>query len=70
LDLGKLAARTPEEFIAIAVNLAGDSSNLAQIRRELRERMRQSPLTDALRFARNIEAIYRDVWRKWCGEEI
>ena len=34
--------------------------------RRLRQRMEQSPLMDAPRFARNIEAAYRQMWRQWC----
>jgi predicted O-linked N-acetylglucosamine transferase (SPINDLY family) len=29
--------------------------------------MRQSPLMDAPRFARAVEAAYRKMWRKWCA---
>jgi predicted O-linked N-acetylglucosamine transferase (SPINDLY family) len=38
-----------------------------QYRRTLREQMRASPLMDAKRFARNVEAFYRDAWKKWCA---
>jgi len=67
LDLKELAARTPEEFVDIAVKLAGDPPRLAEIRRTLRQRMEASPLMDAKRFSRNVEAAYRQMWRKWCG---
>jgi predicted O-linked N-acetylglucosamine transferase (SPINDLY family) len=30
--------------------------------------MEQSPLMDGLRFARNIEAVYRQMWWKWCAQ--
>jgi protein O-GlcNAc transferase len=33
----------------------------------LRERMKHSPLMDAPRFARNVEAAYRTIWHKWCA---
>ncbi|HEX4055767.1 MAG TPA: tetratricopeptide repeat protein [Tepidisphaeraceae bacterium] len=65
LGLRELAAQTPQEFIEIATRLAGDLSRLAPLRQSLRDRMRQSPLTDAPRFARNMESIYHDIWRRW-----
>jgi predicted O-linked N-acetylglucosamine transferase (SPINDLY family) len=29
--------------------------------------MRASPLMDAPRFARGIEAAYREMWQRWCS---
>jgi predicted O-linked N-acetylglucosamine transferase (SPINDLY family) len=69
LGLDELAGRTPEEFIAIAAQLAGERSRLSQLRAGLRERMRQSPLMDAPRFARDIEAAYRTMWERWCANQ-
>jgi protein O-GlcNAc transferase len=68
LGLTELIARTPEEYVRIAVELANDLPRLAELRRTLRPRMEASPLMDAPRFARNIEAAYRQMWRKWCAE--
>ncbi|MGD0770266.1 MAG: hypothetical protein ABSB42_18945 [Tepidisphaeraceae bacterium] len=31
-------------------------------------RLQASPLMDAPRFARNIEAAYRQTWKTWCDE--
>jgi predicted O-linked N-acetylglucosamine transferase (SPINDLY family) len=62
LGLGELAADTDEGFVKIAVELANDLSRLCQLRGELRERMRRSPLMDGPRFARNMEQIFRQVW--------
>jgi len=67
LNLGDFIAQTPEEYISLAIALAGDRSRLAELRRTLRQRMEQSPLMDAPRFACNIEAAYRNMWRRWCG---
>ena len=66
VGLPELIAQTPEEYVQIAVKLAGDLPRLAELRQILRQRMRASPLLDAPRFARNMEAAYRDMWRKWC----
>jgi protein O-GlcNAc transferase len=62
LELVDLAAETDEGFITAAVRLASDLPRLAELRRQLRSRLRQSPLMDARRFAKNIEAAYRRVW--------
>jgi predicted O-linked N-acetylglucosamine transferase (SPINDLY family) len=70
LGLKELIAWTPEEFVKIAKSLADDLPRLAELRRTLRGRMQGSALMNASRFARNIEAAYRDMWRKWCGTEI
>ncbi|HYQ02482.1 MAG TPA: tetratricopeptide repeat protein [Polyangiaceae bacterium] len=69
LDLSELIATTPEEFVEIASGLAGHLEHLSELRRTLRERLRQSPLMDGPRFARNLEAVYRDVWRRFCERE-
>jgi protein O-GlcNAc transferase len=66
IGLAELIAQSPEEYKSIAVRLAGDLPRLAELRRTLRERMRASPLMDATRFAGDIEAAYRQMWRTWC----
>jgi protein O-GlcNAc transferase len=66
LGLEELAAETPEQFVAIATQLAGDLPRLQELRGTLRQRMSRSPLTDAPRFARNMEQAYRQMWRRWC----
>ncbi len=66
LGLPELIARTPEEYVRVAVGLAGDRGRLAKLRAGLRQRMRASPLMDGLRFTRGIEAAYRQMWKKWC----
>jgi protein O-GlcNAc transferase len=35
----------------------------------MRERMQQSPLMNAERFARNVESAYREMWKTWCTPE-
>jgi protein O-GlcNAc transferase len=66
LGLAELIAGDPEQYVRLAVDLANDLPRLTEIRAGLRERMLRSPLTDAPRFARNVELAYRQMWRSWC----
>ncbi|HMD53796.1 MAG TPA: hypothetical protein VKJ65_04520, partial [Phycisphaerae bacterium] len=66
VGLPELIAQTPEAYVEIAVKLAGDLPRLAELRKTLRDRMKNSPLMDAKRFARNVEDAYRRMWIKWC----
>jgi predicted O-linked N-acetylglucosamine transferase (SPINDLY family) len=66
LGLPELIAEKPEQFVSIAVELTNDLPRLRDLRATLRDRMQASPLMDAPRFARNIEAAYREIWRRWC----
>jgi protein O-GlcNAc transferase len=66
VGLPELIAHTPQQYVQIAVALASDLPRLAELRRTLRDRMRASPLMDAPRFARDIEAAYRQLWHLWC----
>ena len=66
LGLKELIADGPEQFVRIAVELAGDLSRLGTFRATLRELMRRSPLMDAPRFTRSVEAAYRMMWQRWC----
>jgi predicted O-linked N-acetylglucosamine transferase (SPINDLY family) len=67
LGLGDLVAFEEEQYLRLAVALAGDIPRLCQLRDSMRQRMEQSPLMDASRFALNIEAAYRQMWRTWCA---
>jgi protein O-GlcNAc transferase len=60
-------ARTPAEFVEIAVKQTRDLDRLAQLRRGLREQMVRSPLCDGAAFARDLESLYRQMWQRWCA---
>jgi protein O-GlcNAc transferase len=60
-------ARTPEEYLAIAVDLASDPKRLLKLRSDIRDQMAASPLMDAKSFAREVEAAYRQMWKNWCN---
>ncbi len=64
-SLSELVAQSPEEYLQIALALAGDLPRLSVLRAGLRERIERSPLRDAHGFAREIESAYRQMWRKW-----
>lgn len=63
LGLTDLIAETPEQFVQHAVSLAADLPRLRELRATLRTRMESSPLMDRERFARHMEAAYRDMWQ-------
>jgi predicted O-linked N-acetylglucosamine transferase (SPINDLY family) len=67
LGLPELIGDTPEDFVRIAANLAGDLSRLGDLRATLRARMEASPLMDVKRFAQGIEAAYRGMWQRSCA---
>jgi predicted O-linked N-acetylglucosamine transferase (SPINDLY family) len=69
LGLPGLAAFSDDDFVGIAVRLAGDLPRLAEMRATLRARMEASPLMDAPRFAHGLEAAYRSMWQAWCARE-
>ena len=68
LGLKELAAETPEQYVALAAELAADLPRLQELRGTLRQRMLRSPLMDANRFARHVEQAYRQMWRRWCQQ--
>ena len=55
-----------DAYVARAVAAAKDVAALAELRATLRPRFAASPLRDARGLAREVEAAYRALWRKWC----
>ncbi len=64
--LAEFVAATKEAYVDKAVGLANDLRRLSVLRKELRRRLQGSPLGDAEGFAREVEAAYRAMWRRWC----
>ncbi|HZF19735.1 MAG TPA: tetratricopeptide repeat protein [Burkholderiales bacterium] len=60
-------ASTPEDYVKLAVQFARDQVLLADLRRSLRKKMRFSPIMDEAAFVRDLENVYRAMWRAWCG---
>jgi predicted O-linked N-acetylglucosamine transferase (SPINDLY family) len=67
IGLSELVADSEQTYVQLASGLASDVARLSQLRSTLRQRMQRSSLMDAPRFARNVEAAYRQMWQTWCG---
>jgi predicted O-linked N-acetylglucosamine transferase (SPINDLY family) len=67
VELPELIAADEAAYVEAAVGLARDLDRLARLRAGLRERFRASPLADYSRFARDLEAAYREMWERWSG---
>lgn len=69
VGLESLVAHTIDEYLHIAADLSRDLPRLSQLRSTMRDRMNESPLLDAPRFARSMEALYRSAWKEWCASQ-
>lgn len=65
----ELIARTPDEFVAIARDLAQAPERLARYRATLREAMQNSQLLDATSMARRFESALREMWQRHCASD-
>jgi predicted O-linked N-acetylglucosamine transferase (SPINDLY family) len=65
LGLTELATESEEQFVQAAAALAADVERMKHLRATLRQRLLQSPLCDAARFAANMELAYRQMWQRW-----
>ncbi len=60
MGLTEAIAQDLDEYVELAVSLAGDSPRLAVLRAGLRERMAASPLCDGKRFWANFATMLHD----------
>jgi predicted O-linked N-acetylglucosamine transferase (SPINDLY family) len=68
LGLGdQFVSRSDEEFVEVSARWARDLAGLAELRGSLRRRMESSPLMDGEGFTRDVESVYRRLWRQWAG---
>jgi protein O-GlcNAc transferase len=59
-------ADSTDDYVEIALTLAGSPQRLQELRRSLRPRLAASSLCDGPAFARKMEAAFRSMWRRWC----
>jgi predicted O-linked N-acetylglucosamine transferase (SPINDLY family) len=67
LALQNWIAKSREEYIALAIEMASDIDRLATLRDRLRPRMAASALLDFHGFTRKLEQAYREMWLKRCS---
>jgi predicted O-linked N-acetylglucosamine transferase (SPINDLY family) len=65
VGLEELIAHDVNHYIAKAKDLAGNLEKLARLRRDLRQRMQQSPVMDEAGFTRGLEQSYIQIWREY-----
>lgn len=63
-SLPEFVADTPERLVDLAATWADQRDGLADVRSTLREIVRESPVTDAAGYVRNLEAEYRRIWQE------
>jgi predicted O-linked N-acetylglucosamine transferase (SPINDLY family) len=63
LGMPELISDAPGEFVEKSAALASNLARLATLRTQLRGKIESSALMDGRRFARNIETVYREMWK-------
>ncbi len=66
LELETFIADDPEGYLTLAKARSESKAPLALLRAALRPRIEASAAGDPRRYARAVEAAYRDLWRRWC----
>ena len=64
LGLAEFVADSPDKMVELAASWSDQRAGLADLRGSLREMLSASPLTDAPRYLKHLEAAYRDVWKQ------
>jgi predicted O-linked N-acetylglucosamine transferase (SPINDLY family) len=64
IGLSELVARDDDDYLRIAKELAQKPEYLADVKRRICEASKTSPLFDSTRYTRNLEALYRVMWKR------
>ena len=67
LGLEGFVAASVDDYVRLAAGWSQRRSELAQIRRTLRERFRGSTLGNVGLITDELQSAYRAMWRKWCS---
>ncbi|GER29047.1 tetratricopeptide repeat protein [Striga asiatica] len=70
VGLNNLVAKNEDEYVQMAVQLASDLNALSSLRMRLRDLMLKSPLCDGSKFTRGLESAFRNMWRRYCKDDV
>ncbi len=60
---------SPEDYVQLAQQRAGDLDKLQKLRSHLRQYLQNSPLLDACDCTHQLENLYRQAWQQWCATQ-
>ena len=66
--VGELAVASTEEYIERAAALAMDRELLNLLHRNLRQMMQQTSLMDGVKYMKELEDVYENIWQEWQGQ--
>ncbi|MDP1682140.1 MAG: tetratricopeptide repeat protein [Burkholderiales bacterium] len=69
VGLSSLVAQLPGDYVQIAARLAADLPRLTAMRADLRNQVAQSPLCDHRRRAKQLDRVFKYMWRAWCAQD-
>jgi protein O-GlcNAc transferase len=62
-----LVAQDKDAYVNIAVELSQDLDRIDVLRTTLRQRLLDSPITNAANYTQNLETAYREMWKRRCA---
>jgi predicted O-linked N-acetylglucosamine transferase (SPINDLY family) len=66
MGLSDLITHTAEEYMQAALFLTETVPKTPELRRNVRQALRSSPIMDEIGLVRSLEDAYREMWRTWC----
>ena len=70
MGLQGLIASNPEDYVKLALRMAGIARQSPGLRHRIREALQASPLMDEGGLVQSLEEAYREMWRSWCGRRM
>ncbi|XP_021858332.1 probable UDP-N-acetylglucosamine--peptide N-acetylglucosaminyltransferase SPINDLY [Spinacia oleracea] len=70
VGLDNLVAKTEDQYVELAIQLASDVTALSNLRMTLRDLMVKSPVCNGANFTLGLEQVYRNIWRRYCKGDV